>query len=768
MMNKIARRAGTRFSAIATGLLMAFSALAEAPSDTPTGAISVAESPAALDKIVVTAQKRSESAQSVPITVSTLSGATLQQYEVKDLFQAVTLVPGVIFSRAPDDGLGLTFRGLGAAARPEAFEQSVALFTDGVFMGKGRLYTTSFFDVDRMEFIHGTQSTLLGKNASVGAISVVTRQPGSTFSADTTVGYEFINHGYMVDSAVDLPFGNGFSTRLAVHYNDLNGSIDNTATGNNVPIDKDLGLRLSALWTPIELLKVTASYQYADNERIGTGMQLIGALPPGFGEGVLNHQETEYTDRTRNGDAIHNMYSSIASLKADLQLGYSDLIAQTAYVHYRLNFDDDFDFNIDPYIDFQRYEEYHQFTQELRFQSDTSKALQYMVGAFYLNNHWDSTENQLWDVPAFPPPPSPISGQLYNGPFSNHFIQDANTESAFASGKYALTSEWAVSGGVRYTREDKQVLFGRTPFAPFTIWNSIANPPFAPTPLAHDSAFWDGNVSVDYQVTTTAMLYAAFAHGSKSGGYVETNSIAVPPPMLVNGKVPAALVAAGAAIADEFTKSYEIGVKSEWLERRLRLNLAIFKIDVKNFQDSVFTGGPLGFLTTNSPANSKGVEVETAFRLTSHLRFDGAVTYADATQVVRPVINGVLLVNGSGAPVYQSFTRPQAPKITATVGADYGWSFANSLAAHVGLHALHRSAMFNERQEEFPSNELTTLDISTGIATAEGRWKFDVIAKNITNAIAADFGGPSVDPRFRELESPNPGRSVMLTVSEHF
>jgi len=126
--------------------------------------------------IVITARKRSESAQRVPITITALDGSALTKQNIKDLFQAVTVVPGAIFSRAPDDGLALTFRGLGTAARSQAFEQSIALFTDGVFLGKTRLYSVGLFDIDRIEFIKGTQSTLLGKNASLGAISIITPQ----------------------------------------------------------------------------------------------------------------------------------------------------------------------------------------------------------------------------------------------------------------------------------------------------------------------------------------------------------------------------------------------------------------------------------------------------------------------------------------------------------------------------------------------------------------------------------------------------------------
>ena len=150
------------------------------PSSAPPESAAAAPPQTEIGDIVVTAQKRSESVQHIPVSVMAVGGEQLATQSVKDLFQAVTLVPGVVFSRAPDDGLALTFRGLGTQARPQAFEQSVALFTDGVFLGKSRLYSTGFFDVDRMEFIKGTQSTLLGKNASLGAISIVTKQPGNT------------------------------------------------------------------------------------------------------------------------------------------------------------------------------------------------------------------------------------------------------------------------------------------------------------------------------------------------------------------------------------------------------------------------------------------------------------------------------------------------------------------------------------------------------------------------------------------------------------
>ena len=724
---------------------------------------------AELTEIVVTAQKRSESVQSVPISIEAVSAASLKESAVKDIFQAVNLVPGVVLSRAPDDGLGLTFRGLGAAARPQAFEQSVAMFSDGIFFGKGRLYSTTLFDVDRVEFIKGTQSTLLGKNASVGAISIVNRQPGDVYSFDGSAGYEVTHGGYQLDAAADLPANDRFSTRIAFHYNDLIGTVHNIITGNDVPEDKDLGLRITSRWNVTDTLKLTGSYSYVDTHRIGSDTQLVGPnVPAAYGGGALDDTEASFTSRTDDGESQHRIKTHIGSLKAEWQIGSQELVSQTSYIAYGLHFDDDFDFNKDPYNDFLRFEQYHQFTQEIRLQSDASQRFSYIAGFFFMSSHWNSREDQIWGIPNFPPPPAPTSGQLFNGPFTDNFLQDTKTYSGFASMKWEILDNLVLSGGARVTRETKDVVFGRTNSPPFTIWNTIANPPFDPTPLTHDATFLDGNVTLEYKIAPSIRVYAAYGHGSKSGGFVETNSVSVPPFLLVNGKVPAALVAAGSAIKDEFTDSYELGLKSELFDRRLRVNLALFKTDIANFQDSFFTGGAAGFITDNDAATSKGVEAQTSFAATTKLRLDGSITYADATEVSQPVdANGNLIFNANGTPFLARYQRAQAPKITLETGAEYKTSLSERLDGHFGAHLHYRGSMYNQRQEKFPSAALTTIDLSAGVTTSDGRWSVDVIALNITSAQSAQFGGPSPDPRFTEVEAPNPSRTVMIRLSTH-
>ena len=172
----------------------------------------------ALEVIEITSQKRVQTLQEVPATVTAVSGALLDEYGIDDLFEMADLVPGMVFSRAPDDGLALTLRGLGTPARTQSFDQSVALFQDGMFVGKGRMYSAAFFDVERIEVIKGTQSTLLGKNTSLGAISVISKKPSDVFEGNIKVAREFVNDGWTVDGGLDMPLADNFSVRIAGHY----------------------------------------------------------------------------------------------------------------------------------------------------------------------------------------------------------------------------------------------------------------------------------------------------------------------------------------------------------------------------------------------------------------------------------------------------------------------------------------------------------------------------------------------------------------------
>ena len=694
-----------------------------------------------LEEIVVTAQKREQSAQDVPITITSLTGQELARNGVKDLFQAADFVPGMVFSRAPDDGLGLTFRGVGTPARSQAFEQSVAVFLDGMFIAKGRMYSLAFFDVDRMEMIKGTQSTLLGKNTSLGAISLVSKLPGKRLTAEGQVDAELVHPGYTADGALNVPVSSTFALRLAGHYSDTNGWVKNTATGRWVPKDKDSGIRLTAKYDPTDDFSGILSYQYSDSKRLGVAYQIVDpSLPPQFGEGVLNNTESEFTSRTPSGETEHDTRSNAANLRLTwTKNGYS-VVSQSAYIDYTLANDDDFDFASQPWTDFIRHEKYSQVTEELRLASPTHVPVEYLAGAFFLHSNWHSVENQLWGVPGFPPG-TPIAGQLFNGPFTNDFQQKSDAISGFGSVTWHVSDNWRVTGGLRYTSEKKDVVYGRFNAAPFTIWNTAANPPFPLTPLAFSDSFLDGNANFQYDMSSSTMLYVAYGHGTKTGGYVETNTVASANP------------AKDAFLASEHTQTVEGGFKSTVFDKRLRLNASIFYTRIENFQDTTFTG--TAFITENLPLKTKGLEFETLWQVTKDLRLGLSGTYANAQETPTPLDVSLGVKCNPCRPA-------QAPRWNGTFDAHYIHRLTPALNWTGDLHARYRGYMYNQRGELFPSETYSPVDLTLGIENSEGTWGVSVQGRNLNNSLSADFSSPSVAPYFAGLAGPAPLRSVGL------
>ena len=706
-----------------------------------------------LEEITVTAQKRAESSQDVPMTIDTVSADEMSRDNVRNLFQIADYVPGMVFSRAPDDGMALTFRGLGTPARSQAFEESIGLFMDGIFLAKARLYSSAFFDLDRAEMIKGTDSTLLGKNTSLGAISLITRQPGSSYDADVRVAREFADGGETYDLGFDLPITPVFAVREAIHYNDTAGWVKNSATGRSVPIDDDFASRTTAVLRPWEILTVSASYQHNDNKRLGTPYQIVDPnLDPIFGEGVLNDREDVLTSLTKTGETTHISEINFYNLKLQWDLGQYSLVSQTARVDYNLAYDDDFDFSPEPWIDFIRLENYQQFTEELRLASPTGRAVDYIVGAFLFHSDWHSVEHQDWGVPDWPPG-TPIAGQLFNGPFTNDFNERTDSKSAFATATWHFTDQWRLTTGLRYSNERKDTLFGRTNAPPLTIWNTLANPPFPATALPFSDSFLDGNANLQFSPSSNEMLYLAYGHGTKTGGYVETNSNAYP----VLGDP-----AADSLIKSEVAQTVEAGIKSSLLEHRLRVNASIFHTAISNFQDTLFTGAAAGFITENLPARSKGFEFETAWQASRDLRLAAAVTYSDATET-RTALDAVLVPSI----LCHVCRATQAPNWNATSGADYQRPITASLNLLAGAHFRYRGSMYNQQGDAFPSAPYRPLDLSLGVASGNGNWSLMGQVKNVNNSLSEDFASPSVAPNFAGLGSPAPLRTIWLTADAH-
>lgn len=727
-----------------------------------------------LEVIEITSQKRVQTLQEVPATVTAVSGALLDEYGIDDLFEMADLVPGMVFSRAPDDGLALTLRGLGTPARTQSFDQSVALFQDGMFVGKGRMYSAAFFDVERIEVIKGTQSTLLGKNTSLGAISVISKKPSDVFEGNIKVGREFENGGWSVDGGLDIPLADNFSVRVAGHYIDQNGWVENLATGRDVPEDNDTGLRITALYEPSDSLTITGVYQRSDSERIGNGYQFVDngnyfseEVLGIIGEAQLDDTKTAVCSQCPNQESYHDTSVDMYNVTVEKSLEDFTLTSITSYANYDIEFYDDFDFGnafdeftyvttgqVDYYSTyFKRGESYNQFSQELRLASEGRDDFDYMMGLFYFKSDWDSLEEQFFNTPNFPPD---NAGQLFNGSFGNDFKQKTDTISAFIQSDMYLTDKLTVSGGLRYTDENKDVQFDRTPGELSTLWNTVVNPPFE-SELNFQDSFLNGNVSAKYDWSKNTVVYASYGLGSKTGGFAESAEVSSADPSLN-------VEDGGARVATEETSTYELGSKMVLLDNSMNLNLALFYTDIDDFQETSFfvTGGSAAFLTQNTDVESKGFEIDSKWQITDDVQLSGAVTFADSTH------------KDDGSDL------AQAPKWTGNIGYLYtteleAWDMHMRSSGFV----RYRDSMVSQINETYPSDSLTTLDFTLGLFSNDDTWEVMLVAQNVTNERASDFSGPPAAPIGAILGAPtgdqgitsetlNIQRTVKLQVSYHF
>jgi iron complex outermembrane receptor protein len=695
-------------------------------------AAEVAQAP--LFEIVVTARKRPQVLDEVPASIHAVTGPVLTNTATRDLFDMAGHVAGMVFTRAPDDGLALTLRGVGTPARSQAFDQSIALFLDGTYLAKQPLYPLALFDVERVEVVRGPHSTEVGKNASVGALSVVSRLPGQSDAVDGTASWDAERGGYAVEGGADLRFGTDSAVRLAGSSLDRHGWVHNGATGNDVPEDRDTGIRLTLRSALTDRLSGILRFQYADHERIGTAMQLVGPPPAPAGDSELDDRSFAYTSRGKDGESHHQTTAHIASAHFDFAAGGLNWVSETAWVDFDASTLDDLDFSPTQNVDFLRVSTFHQLSQELRVTSPAGGKLEWLAGLFYLDSTWHSVEDEYWNTPDYIPPENPeLVGQLFNGPFTNDFSQDTRSAALFANATWRVTDRLRVFAGLRVTDERKDIVYGRSNFEPFTLWNTVANPPFPPTPLNFDGQFVDGNCAVQFDLDDQTTVYASYGRGNKLGGFVETNG------------VPNADPEHDARIGTETTTSWELGARFSSLTGRLFANVTVFDMDITDFQDTTFYGG--AFVTTNLPAHSTGIELETGWNSEQGLEARLAVTWADATEEIAG----------------QSKHLTQAPRLTGVASLAYSRDFGATLRGNIGVELQYRDTMFNQRGELSPSSSFAPLGLRLALEERSGSWGVAVIGRNVTDRISADFAGPTPDPTQPPSASPAALSSVQLS-----
>lgn len=667
-----------------------------------------------LEEVIVTAQKRVQNVQHIPVTINVVTGESLEVFNIRDANDLANSVPGLVIQQTPQNLSQVTMRGLGTGAGGESLDQSVGLFIDGIWAGRIREFQAALFDVERVEVIKGTQNTLLGKNTSLGAISILSRRPLQERGGYLQGDYEVEYGSAYANGAVNLPTDYG-TYRLAFNAVDEKGYVQNEATGNDVPEREQNTARISALYDVADSSTLLLSYQYDDLNIHGDTFQpandttgFLVSMDPTADVGV-DDTKNAWTSYGDSGDAEDDQDSQRAFAQYDYAFGDYQLTSLTGWSKYNNDRLTDSDFMSVDYLTTTYDSDYEQSSQELRLVSPAGEQVEYVAGVFYL--HSDMDYSTILDA-SFPPP-FLLAGTLpLDSSSLKTYDQDTDVWSFFGQGTVHISEHWRATLGLRYTDEEKDATFARSRLRlgipGSVILADLLTPIVEPTSLNRGEDNLDGSINIQYDLNDSAIGYASWARGSKSGGF--TTEVALPE---------------DAEYDTEEADTTEAGVKMNFGGGAAMLNASVFYTEIENFQIVTFVG--TAFLTQTVPAETSGFELEGAWAASERLVFGASATYADAQQTDT------------------KDRLPYSPKWATSLTAHYEHPWASApLVWRVDGALNYRDKQYMGRNELNEDGPLTLADLSIALASAEDTWEVALLARNLLDqktSFAFDFPG---------------------------
>ncbi len=630
--------------------------------------------PIALEEIVVTAQKREQNLQDIPLAVTALTGDTLASRNVATVSDLTRLAPSLTVTQGnvPTNN-SINMRGIGTIAFSTGIEPSVAVIVDDVALLQQAQAFSGLSDIERIEVLRGPQGTLFGKNASAGAINIVTRAPTDTLSGSIT-GTATDDDEYRVDASVSGPIAEGVSFRLNGFYSDREGILDNLTTGEKLNGETSYGVRGRLKLNPTDRLSIDLIASHALSEGNGVA-RTVRTAPAGaavFGTPIapslagITPGRDNYSVRA-NAPFFNRSKVNTYTARASLDLGPVDLVSVTSYQTWRFRFAEDFDMTAQNVLGLpggivasSQYES-NQVSQELRLVSTTDGPLSYVAGLFYADGETDRGFNRA------------------PGAVSAAWVSNSGTRSyaAFAQATYDFTGSTHLDVGLRANHEKIDVRFQNL--------NPTASPPANNATClqvcagsAEDDAF-TGKIALRQDLSDDVMVYGSFATGYKGQGFD-----------ISSGFTP---TRAATPVKPETSKSYELGLKGRFWDRRLQLNTVLFTTDFEQFQaqSGVLLPDNTIQLTLNNvgAVRTRGVEIEMSAQLTEAFRLDAAFNYLD-TEILsfknaqcyggQTAAQGCLDLDGAGplTATGQDLAGkrlPNAPKYKFNVGGNYDVAF---------------------------------------------------------------------------------------------
>jgi iron complex outermembrane receptor protein len=732
-MTRTIPRAPMRLTTLARAAALVAAGLA-------THALALAQSAApapeeGLQTVVVTAQKRLQSMQNVPVAVNTVDARAIENQQILDFSDITRVAPSMTLNQNPGNNT-ISLRGIGTFAYSIGIESAVSVIVDDVPVIQQMQAFSNLSDIDRIEVLRGPQGTLFGKNSSAGVINVVTKASADTLEGSAQVTLTSDGE-HRVEGSISGPLSPAAGFRLNVFANQRDGEITNLTTGRDLNGDRGKGIRARLDLKPSADLtaKLIADYSTRHVEGPVTTMR---AVPPGSRQQGVAPLEPALAgitpgpeNRTVRMDSPGYNDSENASLSANIgwKLANHTLTSVTTYQDWRYSLLADFDFSsVDLVgaltnnarhggVSFTSPYRSHMFTQELRLSSNGDGVFNYLGGLYYSNSDNDRSFDR--------------------GPVLSVARWDANagnrTLAAFAQADYKLTDTTRINAGLRYNREKIDVDF--TNLVPATPVRYQGN--------SSDNAA-TGKLALQHDLAKAVMVYASYATGYKGAGYdistgFDQSRVRLP-------------------VAPETSKAYELGLKSRFLQNRVQLNATAFQTDYDDFQAQSSRVDPTTNVRQNAVTNvgalrTKGVELELTAKPINTLMIESSLAYVDAkirrmpTALCYPgqtVEQGCVRVGTAQVQDLAGKRLSNAPKVKFTLGGTYNFAVGDSgYSGIANLNYQHQSAV----NFDLAVNPLTEqraygiLNGSIALSNPDHSWKVTLFVNNLLDKSYSSFIG---------------------------
>lgn len=765
--------------------------------------------------ILVQARKQTETLQEVPVTITSVGGDTLEKYGVDQVADVVSRVPTLnVQVGGSGSGGQLSLRGVGSSNISAAFDSAVAFDFDGVQVSTMRMVQAGFFDTAQIDVLKGPQSLFFGKSASAGVFSIRSANPTPSWEVGADASYEFEEKGYTVSGFISGPLTETLGIRLAAQYNDIDEHVElqegTPAANGRFRSQKNFVGRATLEWNPDDRFTANLKLQYVKHENdgainhsdIGCGANgvadpivlLGGAVVVPAGYDCNSFDGKYFLPDTAPPLAASVPTPSKAAGRGGVPFGETDLFFG------RLRWDFDLSdhltltsitgyLDLDA-VDFDNYSyggaipdgsgglipfgvgtsdpinKLEQLSHELRLTSDFDGMANFMLGVFYEDRTFifDTAQN---GVNISLVAPDPVTGFTYDWDKTHRTKTEAL--SIFGSVTLDLTEKLELSGGVRWTDEDKV----QTISIPYVHTFLAATPGFVNSgffsgPIEFSDSNWSPEATIKYQATEDVNIFASFKTGFKSGGI---DNSALPSASLLGFTDPDPAVqqaTADALIFDSETAiGGEVGVKSQFNDRTFTLNATAYYYVFDDLQVQNFDAINIQFATLNAgEVTTQGIDIGWGWITpVDGLQLSGNISYLDAEFSDTFITEQGVDLDGRAA--------ARAPKWSGNIAFDYTAPIGNALELGLSGNAIYSDSYFTDEStpNDFRQDSYVSLDASISIGAEDGKWKLALVGTNLTDEIWVNTSGgrPFLPVGGDDLVlTQNRGRQVFVEASVRF